>query len=215
MSTMYNILVMYPQHLNLNGDVANAGVLARRMNWFGYSAAIEFHSPGDPLPDYVPDFILIGHGSEAAWADVERDLTHNWLTIRGWLEQGVPGLAVNSGQELLHSSAFSYFDGEIEAGERVSKFVAVETDLFGAASNLLGYQNSIYSAPIVELKNSLIGTQLHGPVLAKNAWLADEIIRQITGDSDLTVIPGAEAQVELVAKFELGIRELEVALANE
>lgn len=215
MSTIYNILVMYPQHLNLNGDVANAGVLARRMNWYGHSAAIEFHNPGDELPNYLPDFVLFGHGSEAAWADVEEDLTRNWPKISAWFDKGVLGLAINSGQELLHGTSFAYLDGELRAGERVSKFVAVETDLFGSVNNLLGYQNSIYSAPIIELKNSLIGTQLHGPVLAKNSWLADEIIRRITGESELTVVPAAEAQVELVAKFERGIRDLEVPLANE
>ena len=215
MSTMYNILVMYPGHLNLNGDIANAGVLARRMNWYGHSAAIEFHNPGDELPSYVPDFVLIGHGSEAAWAAIESDLASNWPTLQGWFAFGVRGLAVNSGQELLHDDRFAVFAGPLAKGERVSKFVAQETALFGESNQLLGYQNSVSSAPIIEVMNGLIGTQLHGPVLAKNAWLADAIICGITGESELTPAPGAETQLAQISRFESGIRDLEVELANE
>lgn len=215
MSTMYNILVMYPEHLNLNGDVANAGILARRMNWYGHSAAIEFHNPGDELPSYVPDFVLIGHGSEAAWAAIESDLAMNWPTLQRWFASGVRGLAVNSGQELLHEERFALFEGKLTQGSRVSKFIAQDTELFGDSNQLLGYQNSVYSAPIVELKNGLIGTQLHGPVLAKNVWLADAIIRGITGEVVLTAVPGAESQLEQIGRFETGIRALEVELANE
>lgn len=215
MNTMYNILVMYPEHLNLNGDVANAGILARRMNWYGHSAAIEFHNPGDDLPSYVPDFVLIGHGSEAAWAAIESDFVSNWPTLEGWFASGVRGLAVNSGQELLHEARFGVFASTLTQGERVSKFVVLATELFGESQQLLGYQNSVSSAPIIEITNGLIGTQLHGPVLAKNAWLADAIIRGITGESVLPVVPGAEAQLEQIARFESGIRELEVELANE
>lgn len=215
MSTMYNLLVLYPEHLNLNGDVANAGILARRMNWYGLSAAIEFHNLGDQLPSYIPDFVLLGHGSGAAWVALEPDLKGIWPQLREWLDAGVVGLAVNSGQELLHTEPFKFFDGQLSAAERSSKFVAEAATYHDAAGEILGYRNTVFDSPTLEVKGSFVGTALHGPVLAKNAWLADAMIRKICGEQQLPASQTSQQQLDEVARLEAGIRELEVALANE
>ena len=215
MNTMYNMLVLYPEHLNLNGDVANAGILARRMNWYGLSAAIEFHNPGDQLPNYVPDFVLLGHGSEAAWAALEQDLQDIWPQLHNWLESGIAGLAVNSGQELLHADPFKFFDGQLTATERSSQFVAEPATYHDATGEILGYRNTVFDSPVLEVKGSFVGTALHGPVLAKNAWLADAMIRQISGQPELSASQTAQEQLDAIGRLEAGIRELEVALANE
>ena len=215
MSRMFNILVLYPEHLNLNGDVANAGVLARRMNWYGLSAAIDFHHPGEALPMHIPDFILIGHGSEAAWNAIRDDLNSNWSTIRGWIAAGAFGLTVNSGQELLHELEYSVFPPGLKQGERVSKFVVAEADVIEPGQRVLGYQNSEFDAPIIERFQNLVGTQLHGPILAKNAWMADWFISKISGEAQLEPTQSAQTHTALVAELEAAIWKLEAQLANE
>ena len=214
MSKMHNLLVLYPEHLNLNGDVANAGVLARRMNWYGLSAAIEFYSLGDELPSYVPDFVLIGHGSSAAWDEIDADLTAIWLTLQAWFDSGVAALAVNSGQERLHGDGLGYFETGLSAGERKSEFVVADATVIAEGQRLLGYQNSIFEAPLIERRNNVVATQLHSPVLAKNGWFADWFITQITGLSTLEPTQIAKADLERVAAFEAGIWQLEEPLAN-
>lgn len=214
MNSMVNLLVLYPEHLNLNGDVANAGVLARRMNWYGLSAAIEFYSLGDELPNYVPDFVLLGHGSTAAWNEIRSDLRAIWPTLAQWFDAGVAGLAVNSGQELLHGSDFGLFSGELTAGERSSKFVVADASEIAEGMRLLGYQNSVFDAPFIERYKNLVGTQLHSPVLAKNGWFADWFISQISGVAPLEATQIAKADLERVAAFEAGVWQLEEPLAN-
>lgn len=212
---MFNLLVLYPEHLNLNGDLANAGVLARRMNWFGFDSAIEFHHPGDPLPNSQPDFLLLGHGSEAAWQAVRRDLTNNWSQLKSWIDNGMYGLAVNSGQELLHEPAFELFSNTLTSGQRKSNFAVVESDLVLADKKLLGYQNSETNAPLLERYRNFLGTQLHGPLLAKNAWFADWLVSQITGEGHPVPANYSQSWVEAVASFEAGVWALESELAGE
>lgn len=180
MTPMLNILVLYPEHLNLNGDAANAGILARRMNWYGIDAAIDFYYPGDELPAHRPDFVLLGHGSAAAWRAIEADLAQIFPTLREWVAAGVYGLAVNSGQERLHDEPTKLFGQALNSGARVSEFVVARAEWLeedGRGGGVLGYQNSTFDAPLIERVNNFVGTQLHGPVLAKNGKLADWFIR--------------------------------------
>ena len=215
MKPMISILVLYPEHLNLNGDAANAGILARRLNWFGFDAAIEFHHPGEQLPTTHPDFLILGHGSDAAWSALHEPLIQDWQRIRRWIDDGVHGLAINSGQELLHGIEFGVFPPGLERGERKSHFRVVEADCIEAGAKLLGYQNSEFNAPGVERYNNFIGTQLHGPVLAKNGWLADWFIARITGEAHLASSPNASSYLEQTKKFETEIWTLESELADE
>lgn len=215
MRQMFNILVLFPEHLNLNGDAANAGILARRMNWYGLDSAIEFHSLGDPIPSVVPDFVLIGHGSEAAWLAIDEDFARLWPTLKSWIDAGVPGLAVNSGQELLHSLQYSVFDGVLESADRVSKFEVADASSITPESRVLGYRNTIFETPAIEIAKNFVGTALHGPVLAKNAWLADWFISKITGARTLEATQVAKTDLDRVAELERCIWQLEEQLASE
>lgn len=207
-----NILVLWPHHLNLNGDTANAGVLARRLNWYGVSSTIEFLDVDDELPSTRPDFILLGHGSEAAWRSLGAAMEKSWPTISAWLEAGTFGLAVNSGQELLHTDATRLFAGQLEHGDRVSKFAIADGHEFAHESRALGYRNSTSNAPLIERHKNFIGTQLHGPILAKNAWLADWIIAGLVGELQPTT--DGQVSLRLAAELEAGIWALEEELAN-
>ncbi|MFM1954275.1 MAG: hypothetical protein RL118_466 [Actinomycetota bacterium] len=209
MTAMHNILVLYPEHLNLNGDVANAGVLARRMNWYGIDAAIDLYYPGDVLPGHQPDFVLLGHGSVAAWKSIDDDFKRVFPVLQAWVAAGVFGLAVNSGQELLHKAPTKIFAQTLTEGERVSEFVVSEVAWLGDGARLLGYQNSVFDTPLVERVNNFVGTQLHGPVLSKNAALADWFIKGIAGVEDLPADGAGVPHLEYVKQHEEKIWQLE------
>lgn len=214
MKRSISILVLYPDHLNLNGDAANAGVLARRANWHGIDASIDFFYPGDPLPVQMPDFVILGHGSESAWDALDVELARIRPTLLGWFEKGVFGLAVNSGQELLHSADWNVFQNRLVAGDRISNFAVTDASCLVEGKRVLGYQNSVFDAPLIEVAQNFVATQLHGPVLAKNAWLADWFITQIAG-LDAIRDAGASHQLEFVADLEVKVWELEEPLASE
>lgn len=206
---MINILVLYPDHLNLNGDAANADILARRMNWYGIDNTVSFHRPGDDLPRLQPDFVLLGHGSLAAWKSLEQDWQRFYPLLRDWVAAGVFGLAVNSGQELLHRNGSKVFEGDLRERDRVSEFVVAEVDWLGEGARLLGYQNSVFDAPLVERVNNFVGTQLHGTVLSKNATLADWFIRGVARVQQLEPTVAGAAHLERVDLHEQKIWELE------
>jgi CobQ-like glutamine amidotransferase family enzyme len=215
MKPVANILVLYPEHLNLNGDLANAGVLARRFNWYALDAAIDFYYPGDSLPTAQPDVVILGHGSAAAWQAIDADLERVLPALRDWIARGCFGLAINSGQELLHEQRAGVFQGELIAGERESKFAVASAEDFAEGKRVLGYKNSIFNAPLIERSGNFIGTQLHGPILAKNGWLADWIIRGVSGLPEL--IPGSStvAHLERANEYETQIWKLEQELTGE
>ena len=67
------LVSLFPGHLDLNGDQSNLKVLVKRLAWRGVSAEIVGISKGDVVPADAA-LIFLGHGSIAAWADVEEYL---------------------------------------------------------------------------------------------------------------------------------------------
>ena len=85
----------------------------------------------------------------------------------------------------------------IEKTTRVSKFVVTELE----GHEVIGYLNSDLSLDAISRHGNLIGSLLHGPLLAKNSWLADDIIEQaITGESRIEVNAEMLDEVEALAK---------------
>ena len=163
MSKILKFAALYPNHLNLNGDHANLLVLKKRLEWRGVAAEIvEVFEPTD-LANF--DLVLLGHGSSAAWDDLESIDSSLISKIMNIISSNVPVLAVGSGyvkvMESLNSESLLH-------GEHVSEFANF--------SGIVGYVNTDVQLPEVTwLGNSLL-TLFHGPVLAKNPGVADEII---------------------------------------
>lgn len=169
---MIKLVGIFPRHLNLNGDFGNLEVLKKRIQWLGYDCEIIEVQLGQNLPDEA-DLIFIGHGSMAAWAEADKHLNQISEQIQKAIDNGSHLLAIGSGYEKM--IALGYFSGSLNQVSRISKFEIAETDL----GPVLGYLNTVSDAPIYQEKNRIIGSQLHGPLLAKNPDLADRIIGQI------------------------------------
>ena len=207
---MIRLLELYPEHLNLNGDRANLLVLQRRLEWASIRVERFTHRPGQPLPATRPDFVLLGHGSPAAWRQIYADLARVVPELEAWMAAGTQLLAVSSGFAALHGLLKS-LPSSIDRQERISKFEVVDTE----GGEVIGYLNSdLVLEPFMRDVN-FIGTLLHGPMLAKTTWLADEIIEKILSEKPEIVRNADEAKFELIERFAAGASELAKELARE
>ncbi len=200
---MIRLLEMYPEHLNLNGDRGNLLILQRRLEWASIPVQYFTHRAGQPLPTTRPDFVLLGHGSPAAWRQIYADLAKCAERLEDWLEAGTQLLAISSGFAALHG-LFGMLPVSVNRTERTSKFVSEDFE----GKELVGYLNSDLDLPNLRINSNLIGANLHGPLLAKNVWLADAIITrfgaepgEITEDKFLRVQNYAEFATSLAREL--------------
>ncbi len=163
MSKVIKIGTLFPKHLNLNGDQANLLALQTRISEYGGSSSVT------PVFDLALDFdlVFVGHGSQAAWADIE---SRNPQLLKGLAElvsNGKTVIAIGSGYVKLAGS----LGMDVQTGVHRSEFVDVD--------GVVGYLNSDSLLPIVHNEKNSLLTLLHGPVLVKNPELADSIISNL------------------------------------
>jgi len=200
---------LFPEHLDLNGDQANLRVLIKRLAWQGLSAEIISVSKGQSIPSDAA-LIFLGHGSIAAWADIESELIQLVPEIKRLISNGVAFMAVATGHE--RAIDLGIFVGKVTKRNRVSKFEVAEID----GVEVLGYLNSATDAPVIQKQNLVLGTQLHGPFFAKNPEFADAYLGQIAGSQGLTLAgPESNTNASLVAGIVKQVWELERELASE
>jgi CobQ-like glutamine amidotransferase family enzyme len=166
------LVSLFPNHLNLNGDQANLMIMQKRLEWYGHASEIVTVEKSQSIP-VDASMIFLGHGSMAAWSAIEEDLFRLIPEIQNLKSAGVALMAVASGHEWAIQNGI--FDGVILKRDRVSKFEIVE--LHG--QEVLGYLNSASDAPVIQKSGLLLGTQLHGPLFAKNPLLVDSYLAEI------------------------------------
>ena len=168
-SKSIRLAALYPNHLNLNGDLANLLVLQKRLEWYGLAADVVYVEKPSDLTKF--DVVLLGHGSRDAWSQLE-DIDPELIpSVASFVSAGKKVMAVSSGYELLIEA----IDGlVVKHSERVSEFRSHE--------DIVGYVNSEAELePIRWISDSLF-TLFHGPVFAKNPDLADKFLGSlITG----------------------------------
>jgi CobQ-like glutamine amidotransferase family enzyme len=192
---MIKILQLFPGHLDLNGDGGNVQVLLKRAVWGGLAAEFMALHPGEN-PNERPDVVVIGHGSSAAWKQIYGEFARLVPVLADWMNQGTQVIAVSTGFAALHGLA-SDLPKSVSKTERRSIFVVEEFD----GQEVFGYLNSDLDLPNIIRHGNLIGTMLHGPVLAKNTWLADQIIDKVRGNNPRTNVNSIKLdQIELLAK---------------
>ena len=218
MSPVLGILSVFPELFNVNGDAENAAVLAARSRWAGHSARITRLAQGDVAPEVTPGVVVIGSTTDPALPDAIAALRLLRPALARWIEDGVPVLAVGTGWELL-SDSIELPGGTIEAlgllpGRAVASGSRVADDLVVASpfGRLIGFENHARDYILAEtstalgtvvygrgngaesaaeglLHGSVIGTHLHGPVLAKNPSVADHILSLVLPGYDSRTVP--------------------------
>ena len=236
---MSAVLALLPQLTNVNGDAENALVLAQRARWAGMPADVVPVGTPDDLPSARPAAIVLGSSTDGDLAAVRDGLDPLRAALDAWLADGVPLLAVGTGLELL-TREVEFGAGELIPGlglvaaravplaERASGDLLVDS----RHGRLVGYENHGRrlvlepGTPVlgrvvhgigdgdgtdgVEV-GSLVGTRLHGPVLAKNPALADALLIAALGERYTTSAPefsrldryAAEARLAIAASVGL------------
>jgi CobQ-like glutamine amidotransferase family enzyme len=152
-----------PTHLNLNGDLGNLLVLKKRLEWRNVESSIEHLNGSEDFNDF--DFILVGHGSNAAWKQLLDSRSDLLEKLVSYVESNGALLAVSSAADILQPLLTGV---EVTVGDRVSEFLDVD--------GVVGYKNSDSQGENLFWYKKALLTQMHGPVLAKNPKLPDQII---------------------------------------
>jgi CobQ-like glutamine amidotransferase family enzyme len=162
-SKVIRLAALYPNHLNLNGDLANLLVLQKRLEWYGLESEIVLVEKPTDLSAF--DVVLLGHGSRDAWAQLEEIDPALIASVASIVKAGAKVMAVSSGYEALIEAIEGVV---VKHSERVSEF----RDQDG----IVGYVNSEAELEHIKwIENSLF-TLFHGPVFAKNPELADKFL---------------------------------------
>ncbi len=165
---MISIYSFEPEYFNNNGDQGNLEVLKLALR----NSKIKTVNAKSPA---TADFLLVGDASVAVMEHFSKQLEKLRKTIAKRYELGAPTLIVGSSYEF-----FAAILGlEIRRGKRRSQFVTTTEGYFG-------YRNSDNELPDCLVKGSFIGTNLFGPVLAKNPKLLSLVIEALGGEMKLS-----------------------------
>ena len=189
------------EKLNLNGDQANLFVLQKRLTWLGFRSKIESVGSAAELAAANADFVLLGHGSLAAWKACEQQ----WPTLAqdfASATSNVPGLAVGSGATKV-SLAIGHKLKQLS--QPVSEFAVESIDNL----DLLGYKYADVEPAVSQKNGEALLTWLHGPLLAKNPQLADRFIASILKAKGILIDSFENENTRRVDELVAGVWQLE------
>jgi CobQ-like glutamine amidotransferase family enzyme len=205
--TVLRIATIYPELLGTYGDGGNALVLVERARRRGHLAETVRVALGDPLPS--AQIYLLGGGEDGPQRQATEALSADG-SLASRLADGAQVLAVCAGLQILgtrfavagggEQEGLGLVDLETRRGERravgellvrVGSQQLVGFENHGGVSALgdssplgsveVGYGNDGSTDGV--RAGGLIGTYAHGPVLALNPWLADELLSAALGAS--------------------------------
>ncbi len=197
---------LYPDLLNLYGDVGNVQCLAKRLIWRGIGVEIRRFFAGDKIDFSVLDLAVLGGGSDREQGLCGRYLKKEREGFRDYVEDGGVLLAVCGGYQLLGAyyktakmtvEGLHILDihteweparltGNILLKSPVSNSPVVGFENHGGrtcigsyapfGSVICGYGNEEGAGQEGVLYRNLIGTYLHGPLLPKNPEVCDFLL---------------------------------------
>jgi CobQ-like glutamine amidotransferase family enzyme len=199
------VVHIYPREMSIYGDLGNTRALASRLRWHGYEPAVHQHHPGNDFP-MDAHLVLGGGGQDSGQARVEDDLAHNAQALRTLAADGTPMLMICGMYQLFGNAFITVEGERLPGigildvtthgnAKRMIGPVVLET----AYGDVVGYENHSGSTQLAPgqqpfgrvksgmgnngkdgtegaVRDNVIGTYLHGPLLPKNAWLADHLI---------------------------------------
>ncbi len=200
-----HLVHLYQREMNIYGDTGNRLVLTKRLELSGIPHEVSICGVGDPLPA-DPHLILGGGGQDVGQAAVGADLQGKRDGLAAMKADGVPMLMICGMYQLFGHYFQTHEGERIPGAglldlhtegqpQRLIGNITEDSD-FG---ELVGYENHsglTYLHDGVQplgrvvrgsgnngtdggegaLDGSIIGTYLHGPVLAKSPRLADHLL---------------------------------------
>ena len=203
---MLKVVHLYPKEMNIYGDTGNRLVLEKRLAWRGVDVQVELVGVGDDMPEDV-DIIIGGGGQDAGQGDVQDDLAQKAVTLRKLAEDGVVMLMICGMYQLFgrsfttHEKEVIQGIGILPLETRGGKTRMIGNTVYETPfGELVGYENhsgvtrlddeGIALGTVTKgdgnngvdrtegaRMHNVFGTYSHGPILPKNPWFADELIR--------------------------------------
>ncbi|MBE7063357.1 MAG: glutamine amidotransferase [Ruminococcaceae bacterium] len=199
------ILSMYPDLLNMYGDIGNVKILKRRAEKRGIETELCTLSAGQPFPADA-DIIMLGAGQDFEMHIVLEDMRgEKKEALRAYIEDGGVFLAVGTGFQLL-GTAFVSGEGETREGLGILPVVTEPSDVRFVGNiaaeidgvRAVGFENHAGCTRIGNLKplghvlsghgnngedgnegaryKNTVCTFFHGPFLSKNPEQADKLL---------------------------------------
>jgi CobQ-like glutamine amidotransferase family enzyme len=210
-TTRVRIALIYPSVLGTYGDGGNASVLTQRLRWRGLEAETIDVAVDQPVPEQADIYVMGGGEDSAQTLAVSRlrdsGLTRSvhagrvlFAVCAGFQIAGETFLdgagAVHAGLGLIDCRT-DRLDGPRAVGELLGEAVLPGVGLVTGYENhggrtVLGPAASPFArvregvgngdgAVDGAVQGSVIATYLHGPALARNPALADELLRRVVG----------------------------------
>jgi CobQ-like glutamine amidotransferase family enzyme len=202
------LIHLYPREMNIYGDTGNVIVLRRRLQWRGLPVEVVPVSIGDPLPtdadillggggqdaaqgDIGADFASRGAELRAMADDGVVMLTicgsyqmlgHEFVTLEGRRIAGVGVLDVITRGQIERLIGNNHVDtpdtGRLVGYENHSGMTELGTGVRPLGTTEVGRGNNGKDRTEGAVRDNVIGTYLHGPVLAKSPRFADDLLRR-------------------------------------
>lgn len=226
------LLHLYPREMNIYGDTGNVLVLRRRLEWRRLPVRVVPVSVGDPLPvdadillggggqdaaqgEIGADFASRGAQLRAMADDGVVMLTicgsyqmlgHEFVTQDGVRIAGTGVLDVTTQGQATRLIGNNHVDtpdaGRLVGYENHSGLTTLGPDVRPLGRTPPGRGNNGRDGTEGAVRDNVIGTYLHGPVLAKSPRFADDLLRRALarrGD-DPELEPLDDALAELAAR---------------
>jgi CobQ-like glutamine amidotransferase family enzyme len=219
--SVVDIALLFPELLGTYGDGGNALVLARRLAHRGIASRIIEVGIGDAVP---PDasIYLLGGGEDAPQLAALESLRGSGA-LNAAADAGAVVLAVCAGFQLIGTSLVGTDDRVVSglglvdgvttrAPVRLDGEVAIRDDALGTGwivgfenhrgittigpdATALGLRQPARGSPTDGVvAGHVVGTYLHGPVLARNPRLADQLLEWVVGP----LTPFTDPQADLL-----------------
>jgi CobQ-like glutamine amidotransferase family enzyme len=217
--SVVDIALVYPELLGTYGDGGNALVLARRLTERGIAARVVEIGITEPVPRDA-EIYLLGGGEDAPQFTALDALRESGV-LNHAADAGSVVFAVCAGFQLI-GTALVDGDGRSVPGlglvdavttrapKRLVGEVAVRDDAFGTGW-IVGFENhggvtaiDAHDRPLGArdpergcatdgvVHGHVVGTYLHGPVLARNPRFADQLLELVVGPLEPFVDPQAD-----------------------
>jgi CobQ-like glutamine amidotransferase family enzyme len=207
-SVALKLVHLYPREMNIYGDTGNVVVLRKRLQWRGLPVEVTSVSVGDPLPNDVDillggggqdaaqgeigaDFASRGAQLRAMADDGVVMLTicgsyqmlgHEFITHEGVRIAGVGVLDVITRGQDVRLIGNNYVDtpdaGRLVGYENHSGLTTLGPGARPLGTSRPGRGNNGKDGTEGAVRANVIGTYLHGPVLAKSPRFADDLLRR-------------------------------------
>jgi len=236
MTAPITLVHLYPREMNIYGDTGNVLVLRRRLQWRGLPVHVVPVSVGDPLPsdadillggggqdaaqgEIGADFATRGAQLRAMADDGVVMLTicgtfqmlgHEFITQEGVRIAGVGVLDVVTRGQHERLIGNNYVDtadaGRLVGYENHSGLTELGPGVLPLGTTRPGRGNNGRDETEGAVRDNVIGTYLHGPVLAKSPRFADDLPRRALSrrGADTELEPLDDALAEQAARVAVG-----------